>query len=223
MDQVNFKQNAVAIDPSLIDIMVDSTGLVIQANYLTTGAPVANAGLYQPMAIVTDSDGVRWQNVESTAAPVFNSLPVGVGPGSITGPMIADSARVYTDQIDVSSAEILALNGTPKQLVAAPGAGKFIQVLSVTDQLIFGSAAYATHTELDVIDTSLGTILFKDTATLLAAVATKIAQIPANINANAGLAISANGAVELKAATGNPATGDGTLKILISYKIVTIV
>lgn len=42
-------------------------------------------------------------------------------------------------RVTVSSAEILAIDGTPKTLVAAPGAGKFIDVVSVRPMLAAGT------------------------------------------------------------------------------------
>ena len=43
--------------------------------------------------------------------------------------------------VQITSAEILALNATPKSLIAAPGAGKFIALNKATIFLDYNSAA----------------------------------------------------------------------------------
>lgn len=55
---------------------------------------------------------------------------------------LAETAIRYAE-VTVSSAEILALNATPKTLVAAPGAGKVLEFVSATAILDYNSAAYA--------------------------------------------------------------------------------
>lgn len=57
-------------------------------------------------------------------------------------PNAIDSQVIVTD-VTVTSAEILALNATPKQLVAAPGAGKILLFEGAQIELIYNSAAYA--------------------------------------------------------------------------------
>ncbi len=133
-----------------------------------------------------------------------------------------DTAGVSVATVSLTSAQIKALNGTPIELVPAPGSGKAIEVISVMGKLAFLTAAYATHTELDVVDTTSGDVLFKDTGTLLAATGNITAQIPANTNSNAGLEVTPNGSVSVTVPAGNPATGAGTLKMYVTYKTVTL-
>lgn len=52
-------------------------------------------------------------------------------------------------KVTISSAEILALNSTPKELIAAPWAGYIVDVRSITAFLDYNGAAYATYTTLD--------------------------------------------------------------------------
>ena len=73
-----------------------------------------------------------------------------VDGGTVFGDSAGGTLQVteYFRRITVSSAELLALNGTPKTIVPAPGTGKLIEFLG-------------------------GTVFFKSTATAYAAVATK--------------------------------------------------
>jgi len=76
------------------------------------------------------SDGYKVDGVEVVSAG-----------GVVTG-TLAETAMRYAE-VTVSSAEILALNATPKTLVAAPGAGKVLEFISATAILDYNSAAYA--------------------------------------------------------------------------------
>lgn len=52
------------------------------------------------------------------------------------------SLAVQVQQVQISSAQLLALKGSPQALIAAPGAGKFIVVFAATFQYRFGTVAY---------------------------------------------------------------------------------
>lgn len=149
-----------------------------------------------------------------------NTAAVGVTPVWVLQATL--DANVVTKKVTLSSAQLLALFTTPIELIAAPGAGKAIEVMSVIGRMNFLTAAYATHTELDVIDATLGTVLFKDTSTILAATSTKVAQIEPSIASNAANLITANGAVQAKIAVGDPVTGAGSVDLYVTYKVVTL-
>lgn len=61
---------------------------------------------------------------------------------------IVSDSYIKTDTITITSAEVLALNTTPKQLIAAPWVWKYIIVDSLTASIDYNSAAYATNTTL---------------------------------------------------------------------------
>ena len=69
------------------------------------------------------------------------------GATGATGPTGAAGASVVTSfTTNISSAELLALNGTPKTLVAAPAAGYMNQLTSIQISLDYGGTAYAIGT-----------------------------------------------------------------------------
>jgi len=51
-------------------------------------------------------------------------------------------APIRYKNVRITSAEILALNATPKELVAAPGAGRAIEFVSAALFLDYGAATY---------------------------------------------------------------------------------
>lgn len=57
---------------------------------------------------------------------------------------------VITTKVTITSAELLALNTTPKVLVAAPGTGKAVVIEKVIATMDYNSAAYATNTDLEI-------------------------------------------------------------------------
>lgn len=134
----------------------------------------------------------------------------------------AVAASISTATVSVSSAEILAINTTPKVIISAPGAGKFIQVISIMGSLDFVSSAYATNFQLE--------FRYNATSASLAAAAWNIAQtedkifrfqLNSNTTGEANASII-NQPVTLNESTGNPTTGDGTLKVYITYRIVDL-
>jgi len=125
---------------------------------------------------------------------------------------------LQTATVTISSAEILALNGTPKQLIAAPGAGKIIVIHSIVVRYIFVSAAYATNTNLSInYDTEAADDLYFN-AGLLANTADHY-----DVRVQGQIATSVdvrNKSIKASTDSGNPTTGDSTLKIVISYSIL---
>jgi hypothetical protein len=142
--------------------------------------------------------------------------------GAVT---LADSVKVYTTKVSLTTTQLKALHTTPVQLLAAPTAGTVYQILSVLGRINFVSAAYATHTALDIVDATTKNILFSDASTLLASASTVIAQIPALVNsASAPTAniITTAGAVQAYCTAGDPATGGGSVDVYVTYKKVTL-
>jgi len=129
-------------------------------------------------------------------------------------------------KVTLTSVEILDLNSTPIQAVAAPGAGKIIQVVDATARLNFNSAAYATNTGFELIlagatDAQAAT---PTTNTVLAATATKHTFVPIKSTA-IGIGdtqLLANAALNIQVPIGDPVTGDSTVDVWISYIIKTL-
>jgi hypothetical protein len=126
--------------------------------------------------------------------------------------------------VTISSAELLALNATPKTLVAAPGAGLFIEPISLHAWLDYNSAAYAGIAAGEDIS-------FKWTngsgAQMLTAIeATGFLDATADahrltypINLAANVEPVANAAIVAHMLTGEITTGNSPLKIEILYRI----
>lgn len=126
-----------------------------------------------------------------------------------------------TVKVSLSSAEILSLSTVPKTLIAAPGAGKFINVLSVAFRLNFNSVAYATNTTLRLEIGSFNPIV--GTNTIIASSTTDfIVCSPTQSLEVSGSPDWVNTLLRAKILTANPTAGNSTLDIYISYNILTL-
>jgi len=126
---------------------------------------------------------------------------------------------VYEKIVDVSSAELLALSTTPKELVEAPGVGKVAELLSAVFFLDYNSAAYETYGDLTInlhtSNTAISNTL--DAADLLEKTADTYVRLP--VKDDEETVLQDNEALELRVGTGNPVTGDSPIKIAILYRI----
>lgn len=135
---------------------------------------------------------------------------------------IADLAtgEVTTVKVSLTSAEILDLNSTPKQLIAAPGANKFILPLRVIVKGNFGTQAYATNTNLQFAPNTLFQTNF---SAALGFTQNQLATYTLTTAAGTTtLENTVNAAINIFALSGNPTTGDGTVDIYVTYTTVTL-
>lgn len=116
-------------------------------------------------------------------------------------------------QVTLSSAEILALFTAPKQLVAAPGAGKVIVPERIVYNFIWNSIAYATNTTM-LIRNPTGT---DGAGFAISGVANKL-----EAEQISGQTIIANEKLEVFVQTGDPTAGDSTMTVSVYYKIHTV-
>lgn len=134
--------------------------------------------------------------------------------------LAANALRVAA--VNLTANEIKALRATPKTLVAAPGAGKFIELVSAFLQLTFVTPAYgetADNLAIRYTDGS-GTIAsqtieaggFMDitTGAKITNALPKIDQI--GIEVNAPLVLHNTG-------DGEYASGNGTMKVIVVYRV----
>ncbi len=135
------------------------------------------------------------------------------------------SDGVATAKVTVSSAQILACNGTPVELIAAPGAGKLIVVDHISVKNVFNTAAYAYTTVANLSYTDQAGAVIQDLVALfLESVATAIAAHSPSALTGAAAATRAveNAAVVFAAPDADPTLGDGTLIFNLRYRTLTL-
>lgn len=120
-------------------------------------------------------------------------------------------------KVHMSSAEILQLNTTPRELVPAPGVGKTIQIFKILIRLNFGSIAYSNLSNIQLkldnnvlISWSNVLSLNNDNFSI-----TSPSDIQTTMQDFSNKPIIATAAV-------NPTDGDGSVDFYISYTIVDV-
>lgn len=216
----------------------------LQDNPLTAGTGIT----------ITKSGATRTAAVDTTVIPLLSqadiftevSAPSAPAAGKQAGYMKAGSGWCAKDSsgterctgsgssgatdvqyisVPVSSAEIKALNGTPKTLITAPGANKYIEIYSVTYIYNFVTTAYVAGSTNIFVEYANGSVTVEPLsgglpASELTGGTTRIYGIPPNAPTGQALSNVVNQALIL----GNPGTnytvGDGTLIIHITYRIL---
>lgn len=128
---------------------------------------------------------------------------------------------IKTRQTSLSSAQILALNATPISLVPAPGAGKIVEVISITLKMVRTGTAYANGGALEFRYTNASGA--KVTADIAAAVVTGGAGTEYNIVKGVVTSLTpvANALICISNATAAFITGTGTAVVTVVYRILT--
>ena len=121
---------------------------------------------------------------------------------------ILGSGGIRVAEVTIPSASVLTLNGTPVEIVPAPGVGRANLPLVVVASVAFASAAYATNTSLTVGYGGAGIITITG---ILAATSSKVATATAQ-----------NAAIVASVASGNPVTGDSPITISVLYVTVNL-
>lgn len=125
-------------------------------------------------------------------------------------------------RLDILSAQVLQLNTTPQLLIAAPGAGKYIEIIQCSCGLTYNSVAYATTS---------GVQLITDTAAIAQFIISPILNAVAS-TIRTGQFVSASGtsdtqclenkAIYVKAPSADPTSGNSNIVVYACYREVTI-
>ena len=134
----------------------------------------------------------------------------------ITGNVEWGSSTVQTTKVSLSNAEIQALDVTPIELIPAPGAGKFIQILSIYGFLDYTAPAFnAVELRVRYNGSITNITYFRSVSfTSQSADAKEVADLSYTTwNDNTKVEIYASGA------TG---AGGSTIDVYVTYKIITV-
>ena len=131
------------------------------------------------------------------------------------------AGKVFEKEVSLTSAQILAMNATPIELIAAPGPGKIIEFVSAVLFLDHGGTDYANGGNIVVRSSSAAQVTVSGTLTSAASINLahdNYAMIEA-LNAAIMLAAEVDEALELYSDTDH-ITGNGTARIKVTYRIL---
>jgi hypothetical protein len=127
-------------------------------------------------------------------------------------------AEILHDEITVTSAEILALFTTPKELVATPGTRYVHEFISAVLFLDHGGTDYTTRGDLTIGENDGSGTTLSDTLDAADFVQASADAIRTMQVISTEIALSAGAALVLCCATGNPAAGNSPIRVNIAYR-----
>lgn len=173
------------------------------------------------MGLAKNKRGSLAPSYKATATPGF----IGDGSG-LTGIVATDLdpsvAQLAT--VNLSAANLIAMNATPVQILAAPGAGLAILVESILFEITTTSTQFTGGGVVTFpyhggsVATHAGSV---PAATVTATAGTTYTLLGPAVASN-GTVVPANTGVDITNASAAFAAGTGTAKVQIKYRIVTL-
>jgi len=123
-----------------------------------------------------------------------------------------------TAKLTIATADVLTLNTTPIEIVAAPGAGFAIEVVSALMSITFNSIAYATNTDLKL---KINTATHSQVTTDIGQSASTITNFE-DAGSSGSIYTIENKSLEVYMSGGNPTAGDSDITVYCTYRIITL-
>jgi len=145
-----------AVAGNAINIKTTDGGIIVNAVGVGNGDVTINAGddiLIAPTDDLTlTSTGLTLINPTETLALSSSDWGISTtGAATLMASVGFDSGTViYNDTVELTAQQVKALNGTPIQLVAAPGINKFVEVVSVIIILDYSTSVF-TETDDNLV------------------------------------------------------------------------
>jgi hypothetical protein len=214
----------VAADIPSLDY-VESVALTVAVPAIftesVTGSPITDTGTIAiTIGLATQSANLVFAGPSSGAAaqPTFRSLVAADLPGAV----------LSVATLTLTSAQILALHGTPVQIVPAPSAGQVLLPVSAVMQYKYGSAAYANVTNAQIVISPAGLLGSTDepiqvtAANFIDQTSNQLSLVSADGNGpqsdwNAAALVVAN-----EGGSGEFTTGNGTIVVTLWYMTLTL-
>ncbi len=128
--------------------------------------------------------------------------------------------RTILKKVSLTAANIIAMNGAPVELIAAPGANKAIVVEKALFHFKAGATAFTGGGAVSIEYADANDNLLA--ATLPATVITGASDAIRKIDGAGALTVTANKRAEITNATAAFAGGDGTMDVYLWYHVVDI-
>ena len=157
-----------------------------------------------------------------TAQATTGDVLQNIGPGTLVWTSVSGITNVYEASLTLTSGQILALNSSPQTIVAAPGAGKYIEVISASVAFTYVAPVYNTNTTLTLINDGAVQYQISNGAALISTANSITNFMHGGVYTGTGSQIIENTALKVSVLNGNPLSGNGTAIVKVIYRIVTI-
>jgi len=182
---------------------------------LTNGGVIATSGVFNSTNVsnATCLDLTVDEQIFDRNGNFGTDGQILVADNSGSGGVVWTDPGTYVATATVSSAQLIA--ATPVEIVAAPGAGKYIQVVSASAKYNYGSVTYSFAAPLKLYTNSSAPQFELDEAYLQV----PVSQIRAMSLTTSG-ALTENTELNFAPASIPAANGDGDLQLNVQYRIV---
>jgi hypothetical protein len=156
----------------------------------------------------------------TAAQGIATATAAGSNTAAIVGGLFQDivDSSVFTVKVTLSSAEILALNTTPKTVVAAQGANTLIRPLAWYAVLNYNSSPYSGG-NINLAVGSMTVIISSSFYTNNS----NIAEVRSATNlAVTGTADWINAPLVVRIASADPTGGNSTVNIFVTYTVISV-
>jgi len=137
--------------------------------------------------------------------------------GNVISATAGDCTCIKTVKVSLSSAQILDSNTTLIELIAAPGAGKIIDIINIIQKNTYIANEYETNTDSIVFyGTALADVYLLDLAFSSSGF---FAIAKANVSNSFDFE---NQPITFFTKAGNPTAGDGTIDLYISFQVISL-
>jgi len=152
--------------------------------------------------------------------PIYDSL-TGQTRGISAAQVNAGIGGAQTIKVTLTSAQLLNSFTAPITLIAAPGAGKIINIVECVFQYNYGTITYIQPNNCFIYTNTINYAQIAFGAGFLTSVTSKLGKVTFNSSASSS-AFAANQSIIFGTAAANPTTGDGTLDLYLTYTIITL-
>jgi uncharacterized membrane protein (Fun14 family) len=127
----------------------------------------------------------------------------------------------FSHEVSLTAAEILALNGTAKTLVPAPGAGKILEFISAQMSYRYGTVVYTIGgaTNLQVQYTNIAGLVLSTTQAVTGMLDQNTNQVRTLSKLATSITPIVNAALVLFLDGANVTLGDGLMFVRLAYRV----
>jgi len=220
-DKVGIDTSGSTASGERLDVTLEGIALVKLGGTVTRGGYITADANGKGVAVTI----VAGTTVYAAGQAMVSGVDGDVIPVFIRPTVIANDTAIVQADVTITTGQLLALNATPKTLVAAPGAGKAIIVEDLQLFLDYNSVAYngvaaGEDLELRYTDGSGQLVSTIETTGFIDQTSDQFRHVrPVT---TAAMTPVANAAVVLRLASGEVATGNSPLLARIRYRTVDV-